>query len=174
MRSLIPLISPFLALSLAGCLDGEPGVDAANPQKPASGLIPYEPHSPLWSDGADKERALVLPPDGTLGYREAGTWELPSGAVLINYTIADGHGGTATASVTVNVGTNTPPQGADATVSVVEDGSRVFAPSDFGFTDADAGQSLAAVRRSIDTLLSPDAGNVNGAVVSSDGGWKAF
>ena len=26
------------------------------------------------------------------------------------------------------------------------DGSRVFAPSDFGFTDADAGQSLAAVR----------------------------
>ena len=79
-----------------------------------------------------------------------------SGAVLINYTIADGHGGTATASVTVNVGTNTPPQGADATVSVVEDGSRVFAPSDFGFTDADAGQSLAAVR--IETL--PAAGTL--------------
>ena len=44
-------------------------------------------------------------------------------------------------SVTVNVGINTPPQGADATVSMVEDGSRVFALST-GFTDADAGQSL--------------------------------
>ncbi|WP_395690903.1 tandem-95 repeat protein [Piscinibacter sp.] len=101
--------------------------------------------------------------DGSLNFVPANNF---SGAVLINYTIADGHGGTATASVTVNVGTNTPPQGADATVSMVEDGSRVFAPSDFGFTDADAGQSLAAVR--IDAL--PGAGTLllNGSPIAAN------
>ncbi|MBS0440719.1 MAG: tandem-95 repeat protein, partial [Proteobacteria bacterium] len=101
--------------------------------------------------------------DGGLNFVPANNF---SGAVLINYTIADGHGGSATASVTVNVGTNTPPQGADATVSVVEDGSRVFAPSDFGFSDADAGQSLAAVR--IDAL--PGAGTLllNGSPVTAN------
>ncbi|MBS0437260.1 MAG: tandem-95 repeat protein, partial [Proteobacteria bacterium] len=101
--------------------------------------------------------------DGSLNFVPANNF---SGAVLINYTIADGHGGSATASVTVNVGTNTPPQGADATVSMVEDGSRVFAPSDFGFTDADAGQSLAAVR--IDAL--PGAGTLllNGSPIAAN------
>ena len=47
-------------------------------------------------------------------------------------------------------------QGADLTVSVAEDGSRSFSAADFGFSDADAGQTLAAVR--IDAL--PAAGSL--------------
>ena len=91
--------------------------------------------------------------DGTLAFTPATNI---SGAVLINYTISDGNGGSSSATLTVNVGANTPPQGADLTVSVAEDGSRSFSAADFGFSDADAGQTLAAVR--IDAL--PAAGSL--------------
>ncbi len=105
---------------------------------------------------------VTINADGTLNFVPAAN---VSGAVVINYAIADGHGGIATSSVIVNIGTNTPPQGADATVSVAEDGSRAFAPGDFGFSDEDAGQTLAGVR--IDTL--PAAGTLllNGTPVAA-------
>ena len=45
-------------LSQTGC------VDPRDPREPAAGLIPYDVASPLWSDGAVKERFLALP-DGT-------------------------------------------------------------------------------------------------------------
>jgi uncharacterized repeat protein (TIGR03806 family) len=64
-------------LSKTGC------VDAASPQKPASGLIPYEPHSPLWSDGADKERWLALPDGATITVQDDGDFDLPIGSVLV-------------------------------------------------------------------------------------------
>lgn len=43
-------------LSATGC------VDPADPRRPAPGLVAYEVASPLWSDGAAKERFLALPP----------------------------------------------------------------------------------------------------------------
>jgi VCBS repeat-containing protein len=51
---------------------------------------------------------------------------------------------------------NTPPEGADQTITLAEDSVRAFTAADFGFTDPDAGAALAAVR--IDTL--PAAGSL--------------
>jgi uncharacterized repeat protein (TIGR03806 family) len=64
-------------LSKTGCVD--PG-DAT---KPASGLIPYQPHSPLWSDGADKERWLALPDGAKITIQPDGDFDLPIGSVLV-------------------------------------------------------------------------------------------
>ncbi len=50
---------PAPTLSASGC------VDPKDPKKPAAGLIPYDVNSPLWSDGADKQRFMALP-DGAL------------------------------------------------------------------------------------------------------------
>lgn len=51
---------------------------------PATGLIPYDVASPLWSDGALKRRWLVMP-DATslIGFSQTGSWELPTGTMLI-------------------------------------------------------------------------------------------
>ncbi|MBU1237371.1 MAG: retention module-containing protein, partial [Gammaproteobacteria bacterium] len=76
-------------------------------------------------------------------YTPATDW---SGTDTFTYTVNDGHGGTSTATVTVNVGANTPPTGTDATFTLAEDGSRSFAAGDFGFADADLGQTFQAVR----------------------------
>jgi uncharacterized repeat protein (TIGR03806 family) len=46
---------PPALLSATGC------VDAKDPRKPAPGLIPYGVASPLWSDGAAKQRFMALP-----------------------------------------------------------------------------------------------------------------
>ena len=50
---------PTALLSATGCFDPK------DPKKPAPGLIPYDVNSPLWSDGADKQRFMALP-DGAL------------------------------------------------------------------------------------------------------------
>jgi uncharacterized repeat protein (TIGR03806 family) len=46
---------PAPTLSATGC------VDSKDPTRPAAGLIPYLVASPLWSDGASKQRFLALP-----------------------------------------------------------------------------------------------------------------
>ncbi len=46
---------PLPRLSQTGCMD------AANPQKLAATVVPYEVNSPLWSDGALKTRGMKLP-----------------------------------------------------------------------------------------------------------------
>ncbi|NJN53042.1 MAG: hypothetical protein HC809_16040 [Gammaproteobacteria bacterium] len=40
---------------------------------------------PLWSDNADKERWLALPPGGRIRVAEDGDWELPIGSVLVKH-----------------------------------------------------------------------------------------
>ncbi len=47
------------------------------------GVLRYQVNAPLWSDGAAKERGLVLPPGTTIGFTESGTWDLPLGTILI-------------------------------------------------------------------------------------------
>ena len=64
-------------LSATGC------VLASDATKPATGLIPYAPNAPFWSDGAVKERYLALPDGATIGVDAGGDFELPVGTVLV-------------------------------------------------------------------------------------------
>ncbi|WP_444436209.1 retention module-containing protein [Pseudomonas sp. A6] len=103
---------------------------------------------------ADSSQGSVsINPDGTLNFVPA---ENLSGSVVIHYEISDSHGASASSSLTVQVGGNTPPQGADGSASLDEDSSHSFSAADFAFNDADAGQHLQAVR--IDSL--PGAGSL--------------
>ncbi|KNZ31847.1 MAG: hypothetical protein AD742_15315 [Methylibium sp. NZG] len=100
--------------------------------------------------------------DGTLAFTPATN---VTGPVTLSYVVGDGRGGSASASVVVNVGSNTPPTGTDATIVLNEDSSVTLRPVDFGFADADAGQVLAGVR--IDSLPAGGALTLNGAAVSA-------
>ncbi|MFD0799559.1 PQQ-dependent sugar dehydrogenase, partial [Maribacter chungangensis] len=60
--------------------------------EPAQGLIPYELIESFWSDGAEKQRWLAIPNDGThntpeeqISFSENGDWEFPVGAVLVKH-----------------------------------------------------------------------------------------
>ncbi len=64
-------------LSATGC------VNASNATQPASGLIPFEPNSKLWSDGAVKERWMGLPDGKTITVNADGDWDFPNGTVLM-------------------------------------------------------------------------------------------
>jgi glucose/arabinose dehydrogenase len=66
-------------LSETGC------VNPQNPSLPASGLVPYEPAAPFWSDNATKERWLALPNGTAIGRDSAGDFDLPNGAVLMKH-----------------------------------------------------------------------------------------
>jgi uncharacterized repeat protein (TIGR03806 family) len=71
-------------LSDTGC------VDAANPTQPASGLIPYAPDAPFWSDGAVKERWIGLPDGQNITVRVDDDWDFPNGTVLMkNFRLDD-------------------------------------------------------------------------------------
>lgn len=63
-------------LTKTGCFD------TGDAKKPASGLVPYDVSSPLWSDGADKERHIALPDGTTIGVKADGDFDLPIGTVL--------------------------------------------------------------------------------------------
>ncbi|MEX2173963.1 MAG: PQQ-dependent sugar dehydrogenase, partial [Pirellulaceae bacterium] len=51
------------------------------------GVIPYSVNSPLWSDGAHKERFLAIPhqdgADRRIGYAAKGSWNFPDETVLV-------------------------------------------------------------------------------------------
>jgi glucose/arabinose dehydrogenase len=51
--------------------------------RPGPALIPYTVNSPLWSDGAHKERFVAIPGTGQIDYREQGAWGFPEGTVLV-------------------------------------------------------------------------------------------
>lgn len=70
-------------LSKTGC------VDPTDPKKPASGLIPFAPVSPLWSDGADKGRWMALPDGKQITIGADGDFDFPNGTVLVkNFGLA--------------------------------------------------------------------------------------
>ncbi len=70
-------------LSETGC------VLAADPTQKASGLIPYDVNTPLWSDDAEKNRWLALPDDRYISIAANGHWDFPIGSVLLKDFIAD-------------------------------------------------------------------------------------
>ena len=58
--------------------------------QPFSGLIPYVPNTPLWSDGAVKTRYLSVPhasgpltADQQISFAPTGSWTFPSGTVFV-------------------------------------------------------------------------------------------
>jgi uncharacterized repeat protein (TIGR03806 family) len=59
---------------------------------PSASLVPYTVNSPLWSDGADKQRWLAIPNNGapytsaeTIGFATNGAWSFPTGTVLVKH-----------------------------------------------------------------------------------------
>jgi uncharacterized repeat protein (TIGR03806 family) len=64
------------SLRATGC------IDTAAPTQPASGLIPYAPLAPFWSDAAVKSRWMGLPNGATVD-PAAGDWAFPNGTVLV-------------------------------------------------------------------------------------------
>jgi uncharacterized repeat protein (TIGR03806 family) len=64
-------------LSATGC------VDPKDPTRPATGLVPYDVNSPLWSDGAAKDRWFALPDGATIAIGPDEDWDLPIGSVAM-------------------------------------------------------------------------------------------
>jgi uncharacterized repeat protein (TIGR03806 family) len=64
-------------LSQTGCVLGN------NAQLPATGLIPYAPNAPFWSDSATKTRYLALPDGQRIGINIENDFEFPVGSVLM-------------------------------------------------------------------------------------------
>ena len=55
----------------------------AGARTPNAGLTPYGLNTPLFSDYAEKQRYLYLPPGASAKYRKTGALDLPVGAVLV-------------------------------------------------------------------------------------------
>ena len=117
--------------------------------------------------------------NGTLTFSNDGSYSFATGSdfdslaagqsrqVTFTYTATDNGGAvSAPATVTITVtGANDAPTGADATYTIAEDGSRAFASADFGFSDIDVGDTLAAVR--IDSLPAAGTLTLNGTPVTA-------
>ncbi len=71
-------------LSQTGC------VRPTNPRVAATGTIPYEVVSPLWSDGAVKRRWLALPDGGQITINDNGDFTFPNGTVLMKMFLFQG------------------------------------------------------------------------------------
>jgi uncharacterized repeat protein (TIGR03806 family) len=69
-------------LSQTGC------VNPNTPTQPASGLIPYAPNAPFYSDGAVKARWLALPEGQRIVIDGSNDFDFPNGSVLMkNFSI---------------------------------------------------------------------------------------
>jgi len=64
-------------LSATGC------VNATTPSQPATGLIPYAPTAPFFSDGAVKTRWLALPDGQRIVVDANNDFDFPNGSVLV-------------------------------------------------------------------------------------------
>lgn len=83
VKQLVPAAAPGQAegpgarLSETGC------VAMASPGVAAPGLVPFTVNSPLWSDGADKERFLFVPEGRQVTVGPDGDLDLPPGSVAV-------------------------------------------------------------------------------------------
>jgi uncharacterized repeat protein (TIGR03806 family) len=82
LRKIIPAGAPVpdtipSTLTASGC------VNAAAPQQPAAGVVPFQVNSPLWSDGASKSRFLAIPDGTTIALDTAGDLQFPPGTILM-------------------------------------------------------------------------------------------
>ncbi|RYD18684.1 MAG: hypothetical protein EOP88_21725 [Verrucomicrobiaceae bacterium] len=80
IRSGPPVEEPPRLLSQTGAF-----TDTAN-LIPSPALLPYTVNSPLWTDGAVKQRWISVPSDAAkILYREQGEWDFPVGTVLVKH-----------------------------------------------------------------------------------------
>lgn len=86
IRSGTPVADPPQLLSQTGAFSD------LQTLTPVSGLIPFEVNSPLWTDGAVKDRWVAIPNDGShntaaerVGYKDSGSWTFPVGTVLVKH-----------------------------------------------------------------------------------------
>ena len=73
-----------LLLSQTGVFSNTPAMT------PIGGLIPYQPNTPLWSDGASKERFVVVPRGAKITARADGDLVFPVGTVAVKTFAVDG------------------------------------------------------------------------------------
>jgi len=66
-----------LLLSQTGVLANLPDMT------PATGFVAYDVNTPLWSDGAHKQRWFAVPSGKTIGYAPTGEWTFPDGSVFV-------------------------------------------------------------------------------------------
>lgn len=52
---------------------------------PRTGFIAYDVNTPLWSDGAHKQRWFAIPSGKTIGYAPTGEWTFPTGSVFVKH-----------------------------------------------------------------------------------------
>jgi uncharacterized repeat protein (TIGR03806 family) len=64
-------------------LSGTGCVDPDDPTTVATGLVPYQVNTPLWSDGAAKRRWLAIPDGTSIAVGADGDFDFPNGSVLI-------------------------------------------------------------------------------------------
>jgi len=50
---------------------------------PHPALVPYTVNAPLWSDGSEKERWMLLPIGTSIRYHEKEPWKFPDGTILV-------------------------------------------------------------------------------------------
>jgi uncharacterized repeat protein (TIGR03806 family) len=72
-------------LSATGC------VNPQTPSQPATGLVPFEPATPFWSDNGVKERWLALPNSTSIAVGGDGDLTFPNGTVLMKHFRLDGN-----------------------------------------------------------------------------------
>ncbi len=121
--------------------------------------------------GGDSSLFAIDGGSGALAFLTAPNFEAPADAngdnvyeVIVG--VIDGHGGSDSQALSVSVSdVNEAPTGANATVTINEDGGNVFSAANFGFSDVDAGDSLSAVR--IDGLPGAGALTLSGSPVSA-------
>lgn len=70
---------------LAESLSDTACVDLSRTDLGATGLIPYVPAVPFWSDGLTKQRFVALPDDQQIGFSEQENWQFPIGSVLTKH-----------------------------------------------------------------------------------------
>jgi len=61
---------------------------SAKDMTPAPGVIPYDVSTPLWSDGAKKQRWMILPTSTTkqtIDVAADGSWSFPAGTVFVKH-----------------------------------------------------------------------------------------
>jgi uncharacterized repeat protein (TIGR03806 family) len=70
--------------NIAGARLSETGcVDPKNPTRPPTGALAYSVNSPLWSDGAQKDRWLFVPEGKRVGVKLDGDFDVPPGSVAV-------------------------------------------------------------------------------------------
>ncbi|MGB5324904.1 MAG: PQQ-dependent sugar dehydrogenase, partial [Pseudomonadales bacterium] len=64
-------------------------VQASDPSQPVSGMIPYTPNAPFWSDGAVKSRWIGIPDGTSIDPTASTNWIYPNGTVAMKNFVVE-------------------------------------------------------------------------------------